>query len=391
MLSKKTRFVVLDYFLFIGLVLLFTGFFWQLKTTRLQTSYYFWVVLPIVCSLFYHFKTYPFKRLFFFTFLFILYSVLSVFWSDNLSFSTFFSQFKKLILILSLFFAIAYINKKFIYFEKLVLHLMLFCAAFLAFYNIIDLVTTVGLDGRISGWGILDNANITAEVFGMVFIFSFICFLQTKDKIAAGGYFLLCLLFFIEILLNKSRGQQFALFITLILIILWLPKIYWKRLLGVIFGFFIVLLVFYFYSDFLTTIFNRKLTFSCRDTIWRDLLQSALKTPFFGRGEGASSGYITYCSEMAYQALIGTHSVYMNIFLYQGAMGLFLALLVIFYALKTAYQSKYKADCFWGMIIIYGLIAFIPNGDSLLSRPNEMWILFWIPLAFLASRTKPLL
>lgn len=385
--ENRTLYKVLAYLLLIGLSLFLTGYFWQAKTTRLQTVYYLLVVAPVVFSLWHQIKDYPLNPLFYLAFIFILYSSLSFFWSDNITLSSAFHVFKKFVLLMSLFLAVNYVIKRFPRFEYVVLHLMLFFASVLAVYNIYDLSITEGLSGRISGWGVLDNANITAEVFGLIFIFAAIQFLETDNKLKVAIYFFICLLVIVEIFLNKSRGQQLALFIAILLIVFATPKERLKRLLPIVTVTVIGAILVFFFTDLFETIFNRKLGFSCRDTIWRDLLeQAALNSPIFGRGSGASAGYTTYCLELSPEALKGTHSVYMSIFLYQGAVGVLLALTLTIFAIYAAYRSKNKMDLFWAIIIIYGFIAFLPNGDSLVARPNERWMLFWIPLAFITSR-----
>ena len=132
-------------------------------------------------------------------------------------------------------------------------------------------------------------------------------------------------------------------------------------------------------------VFNRNLTFDCRLIIWKELWASAIQTPIFGRGTGASPGYTAYCLTRPF---FDPHSVYMSVFLHNGVVGVFLALLLTGHSIAVAYKSTHQHDTFWGIIIIYGFIALIPNGDSLVSRPNEVWMLFWIPVAFIASRQK---
>lgn len=385
--NKKIQYQILSYILLLGLSLFLTGYFWQEKLTRIQTLFYFLVVAPILLSLFYQIKNYPFNRIFLFSFLFVLYTVSSILWSENISIQTFFHEFKKFILLLSLFFAINHVSKNFPAFEINILNIMILVASVLAIFNIYSLLTTVGLEGRIGGWGYLDNAIVTAEVFGLIFLFSFMQFLNTKNKSMMLFYLIVAALILLEILLNKSRSQQFAMIIALFLILFFTPRENLKRLIPVAILSLAGLFYLVFFTERLGDIYNRGFSLHCRDTIWKDVLPTALETPFFGRGEGSSDGYVTYCHN---EILLGTHSTYLSIFLYQGLVGVFLALLATIEALRTAYKSQHEMDVFWGIIIIYGFITFSFNGDSLLSRPNEIWMLFWIPVAFISMRKKPL-
>lgn len=384
--NNKNLSLILSYVLLLGLSLFLTGYFWQTKTTRIQTLYYFLIVAPILISIIYQIKNYPFNRLFFLSFIFILYTVSSVFWSEDVSAQALFHEFKKFVLLLSLFFSINHVCNKFPDFEINILNLMTFVACGLAIYNIYTLMETSGLSGRINGLGLLDNAITTAEVFGLIFLFSFTQFLKSENKLKIVIYFLVAALILFEIILNKSRSQQFALIIAMILVLFFTPKENLKRLIPIIIISLIGLSYIILFTDILESIYNRGFNLSCRDTIWRDLLPTALETPFFGRGEGSSQGYITYCHN---RLLNGTHSIYLSIFLYQGLIGVSLALLTTLEAIRTAYTTRHQTDIFWGIIIIYGFITFSFNGDSLLSRPNEVWMLFWIPVAFISMRKKP--
>jgi len=384
--ENKTTYLILSSVLLLGLTLFLTGYFWQAKSTRLQTVYYFLVVAPILLSFTYQIRNYSFNPLFFLSFTLILYTMTTVFWSEDVSIQSLFHQFKKGLLLLSLFLAVNHVRKRYPDFEANILNLMTFFAIFLAIYNIYTLMITTGLSGRIHGWGLLDNANVTAEVFGIIFLYTFMQFLKTENKTKMFVFLFISALILVEIFLNKSRGQQGALIIAIIISLYFVPGKNLKRLIPIAAVALASLILLIYSSNIIETIINRNAGFSCRDTIWADLLPSAMNTFFFGRGVGSSSGYITYCYELSNEPLSGTHSIYMYVLLYTGITGVGLGLLTTFYAVKTAFKSHNEFDKFWGIIIIYGFIAFIPNGDSLVSRPNEVWPLFWVPLAFISSR-----
>lgn len=386
MQNKEWSYIILGYVLLAGLSLMLTGYFWQEKTTRLQALYYIFVVTPIFLSLIHQVRSYNFNRLFWFAFALVFYSSFSVLWSDEPSAAAIFHYGKRIILLVSLFFAISYVTKKFPSYEDRILNIMLVFASILAVYNIYQLLTTVGLGGRISGWGLLDNANVTAQVFGVMFLFAFMQFLKCNSKPKILLYLLVSAIILAEMILNKSRGQLLALMVGIVLILYFSSRSSLKRLIPIgLFGIAVLFWLFYF-TDFWNVIFNRGFNFDCRKVMWGELLETAFQTPIFGRGSGASSGYEAYCLAISNEPFLGTHSVYMHVFLYTGIVGVILGLITTVYATMKAYKSDHKNDKFWGIVIVYGFIALIPNGDSLISRPGVIWILFWIPLAFIASR-----
>lgn len=376
---------IMSYVLLAGLSVFLSGFFWQASSSRLQTMYYLLVVLPVLLTLPYQIRGYPFNRIFALSSLLILYFSVSVFWSDDTSAAALFHQFKKILLLLSLFLAIYTVNHKFPKFEDTILKVMLLCGSILAIYNIINLFMTDGITGRIYGWGVLDNANVTAEVFGLLLLYAFREFLKSDHRAVMGIYIVVLVVLAIEIILNKSRGQQFALLIGIILVLFSVERENLKKLIPIALITIISLIFMALFTDITDRILNRELNLSCRDVIWKELLTTAFNTPYFGRGAGSSAGFEAYCKAVDV-TFTHTHSVYMAIFLYTGITGVLLALWLTTRTLLSAYHSGHEKDIFWAIIIIYGFIAFLPNGDGLVARPNELWMLFWIPVAFIASR-----
>jgi hypothetical protein len=381
--NKTTQ--IMSYVLLAGLSVFLSGFFWQTSSTRLQTMYYLLVVLPVFLTLPYQIKIYPFNRIFALSSLLILYTALSVFWSDDTSTEALFHQFKKILLLLSLFFAIYTVNNKFPKFEDTILKVMLLCGSMLAIYNIMTLLMTDGISGRSHGWGVLNNANVSAEVLGLLLLYAFREFLKSEHRKVMSIYFPVLLVLAIEIILNKSRGQQFALFIGIILVLFSVERENLKKLIPIALITIMSLIFLALFTDITDKVLNRELNLSCRDVIWKELLTTAFNTPYFGRGAGSSSGFEAYCKAVD-STYTHPHSVYMAVFLYTGITGVLLGLWLTTRTLLTAYHSGHEKDIFWAIIIIYGFIAFLPNGDGLVSRPNEIWMLFWIPVAFIASR-----
>ncbi len=378
---------IMSYLLLAGLTLFLTGFFWQASSSRLQTVYYLLVVAPVLLTLVYQIKHYPCTEIFLLSLLLILYSALSVFWSDDISAQAIFHQFKKVLLLISLFLAVYTVNNRFPKFEDSILKAMLICGSLLAVYNIYTMLVTTGITGRIYGWGVLDNANVTAEVFGLLFLYAFREFLQAKHKKTMMIYAFLLGILTVEIALNKSRGQQLALLIGIMLVLFSVRRENIKKLIPIAIFAVLSLIFLALFTDITDRVLNREFNLSCRDVIWKELFATAMNTPFFGRGAGSSAGFEAYCQAVDI-TFTHAHSVYMAIFLYTGLIGVLLALILTIKTVISAYRSGHDKDSFWGIIIIYGFIAFLPNGDGLVSRPNETWALFWIPLAFIASRQQ---
>ena len=201
-------------------------------------------------------------------------------------------------------------------------------------------------------------------------------------------YLAVLALLVMEIMLNKSRGQQLALLIGIILVLFTVEREKIRKLIPVAISGIMLLLFLALFTDITDSVLNRELNLSCRDVIWKELFSTAMNTPFFGRGAGSSAGFEAYCKAVDV-TYTHAHSVYLAIFLYTGLIGVILALGLTFQTVIAGIKSGQDKDLFWVIIIIYGFVAFLPNGDALVSRPNERWMLFWIPAAFIASRQRP--
>lgn len=387
LVSLKNQRSFLKYVLLLGVSLLLTGFFWQQSTTRLQTLFYIFVVSPILLSIVHQVKIYSYNRLFWLALAVLSYTFISTFWSQTFSSESVFHYFKCLALLLSLFFAVNYVVIHFPRYQNSILHVMLILAAILSVYNLYVFFSSNFLASRMVGWGLLENANIAAQVFGVMVIFALLKFFTTSSKVQMVFYFVLGSILTLEIIFFKSRGQMLALAVAILAIINFVPNANLKRFIPVAVIILLLMLYLVFATDLMSLIANRDASFDCRKIIWTELWNSAIQSPIFGRGMGSSPGYEAYCLKQSSAPFPGTHSVYMHVFLYSGLIGVLLAVSLIFYGINIARKSDNELTHFWGIVILYGSICLIANGDSFVSRPGVIWILFWIPFAFISANT----
>ena len=124
--------------------------------------------------------------------------------------------------------------------------------------------------------------------------------------------------------------------------------------------------------------------FSERLRIWQLVLYQWLDAPVFGNGY-QSEFLLTPSGDKdvanwAHNALLATLRD-------GGVAGLILHLLVLATATRAAWQLARKhGDPIYLILIVFGFICMTTDTDLLITRPRELWIIFWLPLAMILAR-----
>ncbi len=117
---------------------------------------------------------------------------------------------------------------------------------------------------------------------------------------------------------------------------------------------------------------------SLRPELWHKAWRLSLEHPWLGVGFGhplemtASNGQLFY----------DTHNVFLAALYYGGAVGLLLFLIAFGGAFFRAWwERKHLPACYLAALLqLYGLVTLQFDGGCLISRPDEFWILFWLPM-----------
>jgi len=387
-LSSSQR--ILSIILLIGVILFMSGFFWQEKYSRLHTLYFILVVLPslFLIPVFINDQLHK-NKLFLLVFVFFLYSLLSVFWGSDFHLSLLGKYLKRIGLLIVLFYAIYHIILYYPYSEKLLFILLMMSGFCLATYSISHYFIN-GSQGRLYLWGVLDNPIASATVFGALFLLSAKEYLCTKNYYLLLIYFLLCLLFVLEMLLTKSRGPQLALIFTIPLLFFFIKPVGYKRLSYPLFVFMVLILTAIFFTDFLELLFSRGFHLSFRDIIWRDSVFLSLEKPFFGYGLGTDFSFVLPGNDLNNwhtSTVSHSHNIILSTWLYTGFVGVAFFITIIYYAVRVSLNNNKKSFIIFGVIIMYGVLCLLTNSSFSISRPNERWFVFWMPLAFIIAHS----
>ncbi|NND66716.1 MAG: hypothetical protein HKN19_03920 [Halioglobus sp.] len=124
--------------------------------------------------------------------------------------------------------------------------------------------------------------------------------------------------------------------------------------------------------------------FNERIPIWQHCLQLWRDAPIFGQGlqkvivigPGGNESILNYA-----------HSLFLANLRDGGLVGLGLMLLTLFAALRTGLASALSGrGSLYLAMLSFGLVVIIGDVDQAVTRPRELWLILWLPLACLVAQ-----
>jgi O-antigen ligase len=83
-----------------------------------------------------------------------------------------------------------------------------------------------------------------------------------------------------------------------------------------------------------------------------------------------------------------THNTLLGTLRDGGLIGGILYVFILSYAAFFGIQGYRKTgDTFYLACLIFGVICMLADTDEVITRPRELWIIFWLPLAILIARS----
>jgi O-antigen ligase len=124
---------------------------------------------------------------------------------------------------------------------------------------------------------------------------------------------------------------------------------------------------------------------SYRLAIWQYYVERAARHPWFGEGVLTDD-----TSRVEFHGADGTvfnalhpHDVYLATTLYGGVPALMLLLAVVALALRQAWALARHGEPAWLLVLVFGLLCMLTDGDRLLHAPRAIWVYFWLPVGAL--------
>lgn len=229
-------------------------------------------------------------------------------------------------------------------------------------------------DPRMQGYGITQNSVRLGVIYGFACVVAVIAFLKGEDK-ASWAYLITILLTAYIVVLSQSRGPLLAVAISTGLALL---VIRGRRawLLG-------ALLVFggiIFASEYQDSrIFTAD---SWRMKIWPVVINKIALSPWLGYGLHAAEAV-----EVGRARFEHPHGGYITTAFFGGGLGLAALLMLIATTVLSAFKQPSLRPCL--VLLTFGLVYMLFDGSRLFYHPRELWLVFWLPMAYLLAVTTP--
>lgn len=368
------------YWLALGFVVLLTGLLWLPRHGTLPRAYYPLFALPALLSLalpgYAHWRPLLANTVVRSYLAFAAWLLLSLWWTSSSQSAS--NAATRPLYVLLLFVGCISLARPDL---RLLRQLLCASAAIAALGTAFKLIHFFSLPpprGRMMGGGALTNPLLSSHVFG--FFFSYWAASWASEQHLRPWPLLGAALMLGAILATGSRTPLFAI----ALVMLWLvwqgqPRKSLHLVGGIVLA---LLLVSLFAPDLLL---QRGLSY--RPQLWSMALAQWSSAPWLG--EGFNAPFRFPLAELG-MVLEDPHNIALAVALELGLVGLLLWLLLYASAFRALGQcADRNLAIVVGALLIYGLGAGMHEGSNFLSRPNENWFLYWIPLALSAACWRP--
>lgn len=362
-----------------GLYFFLSAFFWASGPAPLRVVFYLFLLIPFFCVLPWRkFRLEEYGGYYTVAALsFATYSVLASLWGDAADFGFFLKQWFFLAFWLC---GLAWVfYHRPVKVQRLYLMVMLVGAVCsLSSLYIFYVHQQNPLATRLNGFGLAENSTIVAQIFGVATLLAYIGSLQATSWKRSPGYFILALICALPVLMSQTRGAALALILVAFAALLivrpqwriWVPQV----VLGIV-----AVTVFFTLTNMEEVLQNRGISLSYRNVIWIELFSRALENPLFGIGYEENSRIIIPDVDVFHHA----HNSWVDILYYSGLIGLALALWHWLLLLRSFSRDRDILPLY--LWLAYGCICLFSNGSSLLTRPDQQWLMYWVPAGILAA------
>ncbi len=316
------------------------------------------------------------------------YMLLSSLWSDNFSITTLWRDVRYTAYILSFILLTLYFFARNRLLPDAIMQgvaLVVILAAAVSVATFKDLALLPALtENRLVGLGTTDNPNPSAFIYGLFGIVALHYARRHRgEKLAyiyATGVFVIILF----VILTQSNTGLLALLLAGALLFFTDGHIAAPTRYALLAGFVLVLIATAYVAwslGLMST--SMDIGFINRLPIWQYTLGQWQTAPVFGRG---FQGTILLADDGKPSIMNYAHSLFFSTVRDGGLVGLLLLLLVYFHALRSALRMTItEGRALYPCLFIFGLVCVLVDTDQIVTRPRELWIILWLPLACLVA------
>jgi O-antigen ligase len=234
---------------------------------------------------------------------------------------------------------------------------------------------------RLAGLGIANNMNPSAFMYGLFGVVALDRARRYRGSwlclVFAFGYAVIALF----TVLTQSNTALLAL-ITSSALLLLLGQRHSVRSAALGLGFAGALLVYLAWSLGLLHA-PTDLGFTLRFPIWQHVLEQWSAAPVFGNGYQKE----IFLTPRGFESTVNyAHSLFLGTLRDGGLVGFLLLLTVYLLALAQGLRTVLaRENPLYFVMFVFGLVVVLVDTDQALTRPKELWIVLWLPLAYLIA------
>lgn len=232
---------------------------------------------------------------------------------------------------------------------------------------------------RLIGTGILVNPNPSGYAYAIFAIMN-LFFITDRSLQAAQRvlHLFAFLALFSYVFFTYSRGALLALTAaTLVIFIGRRSRLMWIALLLLL----VAAALMYFESTRVFSLLDRGI--GARPEIWKMVLSRIQEAPFFGHGY-LSDQHVKL--EGRHSIFVFAHNAYLASFRDGGIIGGLLLFVMLGVGLYQAWRiGQVSGDFQYLAMLVLALVCMMFDTDRLLTRPRELWVVLWLPVALIIS------
>jgi O-antigen ligase len=126
---------------------------------------------------------------------------------------------------------------------------------------------------------------------------------------------------------------------------------------------------------------------SYRPAIWQQIAARVAARPWLGEGilTDATTRVAPDGAGQPSVVINHPHNVFLATALYGGLPALVLLVAVVLLALRQGQRLAARGEPAWFLVLLFGLLCMLTDGNQLLNAPRGMWFYFWLPVGVLMA------
>lgn len=368
---------ILLYLLFSSFTLFLTGFLFLPNAVDLYKFYSVAVLLPALLLLPRGARLLRDNTLFLLIIVYLGYMMLTPVWGEQFTWPAYLDTLRLALYVIIFLMVAVLLGQRWPQPFTQMLRIVSLLAAVAALISLVLWLQGFMPGARLEDIGIFENPNASGYVYAVFAVMNLASALDRKSRPWLRALHLLAFLVLLGfVLFTYSRGALLSLVAACLVFFTA------RRVRNILIAFLVlsaILVLAYFFLPQLVTHLDRGV--GVRPEIWKIVLSRISEAPIFGYGY-LSDPYV----KIASRGQLFAHNAYLASLRDGGLLGAVLMFAMLGYALYQAWPNRGDtAGCRNPALLVLALVCMLFDTDRLVTRPRELWLVLWFPLALILN------